>query len=100
MTKLIYPEEGLAASQLKNMEIIKSNLDKISEINFDIPNSYEIGAPLKQVLSDINYVISKHNELHELLETTDNNYNNVSDEIANNFKVTYENKITKREKII
>ena len=100
MTKLIYPEEGLVVSQSKNMENAKVNLEKASQINLDIPNSFGTKVELNNLISDINEILERHNELQELLEINDTNYQNVGNEISNNFKVTDKIKITKREKII
>ena len=100
MTKLIYPEEGLVTSQSKNMENAKVNLEKISQVALDIPNSFGAKAELNNVISNINEILESHNELQELFEKNDTNYQNVGNEISNNFKVRKEIKITKREKII
>ena len=100
MTKLIYPEEGLVASQSKNMENAQVNLEKASQITLDIPNSFGSKADLNGIISNINNILKEHNKLQELLETTDINYQNVGNEIYNNFKVTDTIKVSKRDKII
>lgn len=100
MTKLIYPEEGLVSIQSKNMEISKVNLEKLSQISLDIPNSFDSKRNLKDLIFDINESLEDHNKLQRLLEKNDNNYKNVGNKINDNFKVRNTIKISKREKII
>ena len=65
-----------------------------------IPNSFGAKAELNNIISNITNILEEHNKIQELFEKNDTNYQNVGNEISNNFKVKNDIKITKREKII
>lgn len=100
MTKLIYPQDGLSTSQANNMENAKSNLEKATQMNLDIPSTFTNKNYLNTLISDVYSCLEEHKRFQELLEKNDNNYQNVGNEVANYFNIKNNAKISKREKIL
>lgn len=101
MTKLIFPSDGISKYFQGDIDECSANLLKaVNEISFDIPDGFTYKSYLNGLENMINDYRKEVNSISYKLQTVNNNFNILADDLETKAKRMEALKIIERDRMI